>query len=204
VALCVTSRAVPVKFHNCNDSVTRIVGKLWVPTEHSRDILQQVKGIILVESIQILWFLRWSGGGGWSGRAVAQLRPRVSKLRWKKLSDYHFNVTAVKEARQGASGPKKRSTLPTCILKKGELGNSFKLDWKGPKIARQMKRTTEKKRRIAYSYSRWRYRWDKWRRWRWWWVRSSRANHKSMWQHFGVLMVNPNPCGWGRIWLPKL
>ncbi len=28
-----------------------------------------------------------------------------------------------------------------------------------------------------------------WSLWRWWWVRTSRANHKSMWQHFGVLRV---------------
>jgi hypothetical protein len=28
-----------------------------------------------------------------------------------------------------------------------------------------------------------------WSRWRWWWVRTSQADHKSMWQHFGVLRV---------------
>jgi hypothetical protein len=28
-----------------------------------------------------------------------------------------------------------------------------------------------------------------WCQWRWWWVRTSRANHKSMWQNFGVLRV---------------
>jgi hypothetical protein len=108
VASCVTSRAIPVEFHNWNDSVTRVVGKLRVPTKHSRDILQQAKRIILVESTQIRWFLRWSGRVGWSGRAVAQQRPRVSKLRLKGLSDYHSNETVVEAARQGANGPNKR------------------------------------------------------------------------------------------------
>jgi hypothetical protein len=58
----------------------------------------------LVKSTQIRWFSRQSGGGGWSGRAVAQLRPRVSKLELKGLSDYHSNETAVEAARWEASG----------------------------------------------------------------------------------------------------
>jgi hypothetical protein len=41
------------------------------------------RGIILDESTQIRWFLRQSDGGGWSTRAIAQLRPRVSKLGFK-------------------------------------------------------------------------------------------------------------------------
>ncbi len=44
VASCLTSRAVLVKFHNCNDSVTRVGGRLQVPTMRSRDILHQAKG----------------------------------------------------------------------------------------------------------------------------------------------------------------
>ncbi len=38
--------------------------------------------------------------------------------------------------------------------------------------------------------SGWRCRREKlsWWRW-WWWARTSRANHKSMWQHFGLLRV---------------
>jgi hypothetical protein len=87
LASCVTSRAVPVKFHNCSDSVARVVGKLRVPTKRSRDILQQAKGIILIEATQIRWFSWWSVGGGWSGRAKAQWRLRVSKLEWKGLSN---------------------------------------------------------------------------------------------------------------------
>jgi hypothetical protein len=61
----------------------------------------------LVKFIQIRWFLRRSGGGAWSGRAVAQRRQRVSTLGLKGLPDYHSNETAVKAAGQEASGPNK-------------------------------------------------------------------------------------------------
>ncbi len=43
-ASCLTFRAVPVESHNCNDSITRVAGRLRVPTMHSRDILHQAKG----------------------------------------------------------------------------------------------------------------------------------------------------------------
>jgi hypothetical protein len=44
VTSCLNYSAVPVEFHNCNDSVTRVAGRLWVPTMRSRDILHQAKG----------------------------------------------------------------------------------------------------------------------------------------------------------------
>jgi hypothetical protein len=72
----------------------------------------------LIESIQIRWFSRRSGGGGWSGRAVAQRRPRVSKLELKGLSDYHSGEVAVKAATRGSSGPNKRATLMKHLLKR--------------------------------------------------------------------------------------
>ncbi len=65
------------------------------------------RGIILVQSTQIRWFFRWSGRGGWSGRAVGQRRLRVSKLGLKGLSDYLSNEKAVEAARQEANGPNK-------------------------------------------------------------------------------------------------
>ncbi len=46
-----------------------------------------------------------TGGVGWSGRAVAQRRPRVSKLGLKEPSDYHSNEIAVEAARRGAVRP---------------------------------------------------------------------------------------------------
>jgi hypothetical protein len=36
--------AVPVKFHNYNDNVTRVAGRFRVPTIRSKDILLQAKG----------------------------------------------------------------------------------------------------------------------------------------------------------------
>jgi hypothetical protein len=56
------------------------------------------RGIILVESTQADGS-RQSGGGGWSGRAAAQRRPRVSKLGLKGLSDNHSNEMAVEAVR---------------------------------------------------------------------------------------------------------
>ncbi len=61
----------------------------------------------MVESTQIGWFSRQSSGRGWSGRAIAQQRPRFSKLGFKELSDCHSNEIAVEAARWGASGPNK-------------------------------------------------------------------------------------------------
>jgi hypothetical protein len=75
----------------------------------------------LIESTQIRRFSRRSGGEGWSGRAVAQRRPRVSKLGLKGLSNYYSNEIAVRAARGGASRPNKRPTLTKYLLRKGEL-----------------------------------------------------------------------------------
>jgi hypothetical protein len=36
--------AIPVEFHDYKDSDMRVAGILWVPTMHSRYILQQAKG----------------------------------------------------------------------------------------------------------------------------------------------------------------
>jgi hypothetical protein len=80
----------------------------------------------LVEFTEIRWFLRRSGGGGLSGRAKVQQRPRVSNLRLKGLSDYHSNGIAVEAARQEATGPNKRAALTKHLLKKRELDNSSK------------------------------------------------------------------------------
>ncbi len=49
-----TSKAIPVEFNNCNDSIMRVAGELQVPSKHSRDILLEAKGIILVKSTQMV------------------------------------------------------------------------------------------------------------------------------------------------------
>ncbi len=122
-----------------------------VPTKRSKDILQQAKGITLIESTQIRWFSRWSGGGGWSSRAEAQQRPRVSKLRAKELSDSNSSETVVKAARWGASGLSKRATLMTYLFKKGELKSSYLLEWKRAKGSPPEKKHHRSKRKNAYS-----------------------------------------------------
>jgi hypothetical protein len=127
------------------------VGNLWVPTKHSRDILQEAKGIIFIKSTQIRWFSRWSGGGGWSGRAEAQRRPRVSKLRAKGLADYHSSETVVEAPRLGARGQNKRATFTTYLLKKGELESSSLLDRKRAKGSLPEKKHHRWKRKITYS-----------------------------------------------------
>jgi hypothetical protein len=72
---------------------------------------------------------------------------------------------------------------------KRELDNSSKPNW----IKGKRKPAREKTPQIRKSYSfflrvmladgRC------WSQWRWWWVRTSQANHKSMWQSYGVLGV---------------
>jgi hypothetical protein len=76
------------------------MGSYWALKGHP----EQAMGIILIESTQIRWFSRWSGGGGWSGRSEAQRRPRVSKLRAKGLSHYHSNETVVGQPEEGPVG----------------------------------------------------------------------------------------------------
>jgi hypothetical protein len=65
-------------------------------------------------------------GGGWSGRAIAQRTPRVSKLGLKGLSGYYSNEIAVEAARRGVTGLNERATLTKHLIKKGEMDNSCK------------------------------------------------------------------------------
>ncbi len=174
-------------------------------TMRSRDILHQAKGGSSWSS-PLRWFSRWSGRGGWSGRAVAQQRTRDSKLGLKGLSNYRSNETAVKAARQGASGPNKRATLTKCLLEKGELENSSKLDWKRAKGSPQNKKASHIKRKNCLLQLR---------------VtlqmgededgddddtvsENQLAIHKAMWQHFGVLRIKCQKVGLNSRTLPIL
>ncbi len=139
------------------------------------------RGIVLVESSQIRRFSRRSGGGGWSCRALAQQRLRFSKVGLKRLSDYHFNQTVVESARWGASVLNKRDTLTEYLLKKESRTTALSLTRHRAKGSLPEKNTTVKKElltltlgNVADGRS--------WSRWWWWWVRTSQANHKSMWQ----------------------
>jgi hypothetical protein len=139
-------------------------------------------------SPQMRWFLRWSSRGGWSGRVVAQRRPRVSKLGLKGPSGYYSNGIEVEVARWEASGPNKRATITKYLFKERELDNSFNPNWIRAKGSLPEKNTAIRKELLTLSPGNvaegsW---WSWWRRW---WVRTSWANHKSMWQCFGVLRV---------------
>jgi hypothetical protein len=72
---------------------------------------------------------------------------KVSKLWAKGLSDYHSSETVVEAARQEASGPNKRATLMTYLLKKGELKSSSLLDRKRAKGSLPEKSTRDEKER---------------------------------------------------------
>ncbi len=95
-----TKSAVPVEFYDHNESVMRAAGIC-----SQRTFCSKPRGITLIESTQSRWFSRWSGWGGWSSRAVAQRRPRVSKLGLKGTANYHSKEIAVKTARPGVSRP---------------------------------------------------------------------------------------------------
>jgi hypothetical protein len=82
-----------------------VAGILRVPTMHPRDILLKAKGDHLDQVHSDQMVLVMIRRGRLSGRAAAQQRPRVSKLRAKGLSDYHSNEIAVEAARQEARGP---------------------------------------------------------------------------------------------------
>ncbi len=83
-----------------------------------------IRGITVIESTQIRWFSRWSGGGGWYSRAVPQRKPRVSKLGFKGPSDYHSTEIAVEAARWGARGLSYKDTLTGNLLK-GRAGQQL-------------------------------------------------------------------------------
>jgi hypothetical protein len=79
-----------------------------------------------------------------------------------------------------------RATLTIYLLKKGQLTSSSLLDWKGQKAACQRKRTTDKTERKLTLNSGCCCRRQGWWRWRCRWMRTRRADHKSVWQHFSV------------------
>jgi hypothetical protein len=67
----------------------RVVGNLRVPTGQSNDILLQAKGITGIESTQIRWFSRWSGGGEASPVEHSSAEAKSLKLEAKGLSGCH-------------------------------------------------------------------------------------------------------------------
>ncbi len=88
----------------CNDGIMRVVGNLWVPTGHSRDILLQAKGITGIKSTQIRWFSQWSSGGGWSGRAKLS-GGQECQTKGQELSGCHPSWQQPKQPDGRARGP---------------------------------------------------------------------------------------------------
>jgi hypothetical protein len=106
--LCCSLENHPVQYQSnstlqgqCHESSRGITSAYYL----LKGLCIRPRGITLIESTRITWFSRWSGRGGWSSRAVAQWRPRVSKLRLKGPSYYHSNEIAVEAAWWGARGP---------------------------------------------------------------------------------------------------
>ncbi len=91
--------------------------------------------------------LEMIGRESWSGRAMAERRPRVSKLGLKGLSNYHSNKMAVEAGRPEASGPNKRAILTQHLFKKRKLDNSSKPN----RIKGKMQPAREKTPRIRAS-----------------------------------------------------
>ncbi len=150
------TNAKPVQFHNCNDSVTRVVRNLRVPTKRSRYILQQAKGITLIESTQIRWFSRWSGGGGWSGRAKLCESESAKSLKTKGQGTFRLPLkwTTAEADRLGATGPNKRATLTTYLLKERDLKAA--LHWSARQTGKGKRQPAKEKasrlkRKNAYS-----------------------------------------------------
>ncbi len=83
----------------------RVVGNLRVPTGHSRDISHHAKGTI-GRSTQIRWFSQWSGGGGWSGRAVLS-GGQESQTNGQGTVQLPPQWATTEAAKRGARGPNK-------------------------------------------------------------------------------------------------
>ncbi len=73
-------------------------------TKRSRDILHKAKGITGIESTQIRWFSRWSGGGGWSSRAKLS-GGQESQTKGQGIVQLPPQWATTEAARRGARGP---------------------------------------------------------------------------------------------------
>jgi hypothetical protein len=102
--------------------VTRVVGNLRVPTKRSRDILQQAKGITLIESTQI----RRSDGSrddqaGEAGPVEqSSAEAKSLKLRAKGLPGCHPSGQQPRQPDRGPEGQIKNYSHGN-LLKKAEL-----------------------------------------------------------------------------------
>ncbi len=142
-----------------------ITGKMYIYMVdlHSRDIL--------VESTQIRWFSRWSGGGGWSFSSKKTGRLESTQIRWFSWQSgvrlVHWNGGWFKgyiskwELENNSGQPNKSKQHVWGSLRKSINLLSFLLDSCEGEL-KSMKG--------------------------WWWVRTNQDDHKSVWQRFWVLI----------------
>jgi hypothetical protein len=93
--------AVQVIFQDHKDNVMRAAGYYGLLLCTQGTFCSKQRGITLIKSTQIRWFSRWSGGGCWSSRAIAQWSPTVSKLGLKGPFHHYSNEIAGEVARRG-------------------------------------------------------------------------------------------------------
>ncbi len=142
------------------------------------------------QSAQIRWFLRRSGRGGWSSRAVAQRRPSVSKLVLKELSDYHSNEIAVEAARWGASGAIKGLLSQNIHSKKESWTTALSLTEQRTRSSPLDKNPIDKKKELLTLAPGDACRWEILKTMMMMMMSENQlSHHKSMWQRFGVLRV---------------
>jgi hypothetical protein len=107
------------------------------------------RGITLIEPTQIRWFSRWSCGGGWSSRAIAQRRSRILKLGFKGLS--------IGAARHGSNWAELTATLTGNLLRGESWITALNLTELGQKAAGQ-KNTSLLIRRSYSIFLGWKWR----------------------------------------------
>ncbi len=132
---------------------------------------------------------------------------RLTKVEWKSTNEslktkgqgtvrLPLKWATAEAARRGARGPNKRTTLMTYYLKKRELKAALNWSFRRAKGSPPKKSTTVEEGKALTLGSRicCCRRWCWWR-WRCRWVRTRRANHKSMWQRYSVWGLNPGRGG---------
>jgi hypothetical protein len=83
--LCFFIPFTPVRYQS--SSIIAIIVSLEYPGDNGfllytqRTLCIKPRGIILVESSEIRWFLRLSSGRGWSGRASSSAEAKILKIR---------------------------------------------------------------------------------------------------------------------------
>jgi hypothetical protein len=122
----------------------RVVGKLRVPTKRSRDILQQAKGTLL-ESPQIRWFSRWSGG---EAGPVEQNSVEAKSLNTKGQGTVRLLLqwATVDAARRGPVGQIKGYSHDIFTKEKESWKAALYWSTKGQKAACQRKSIPVKKK----------------------------------------------------------